>query len=97
VRAAVALRLQGAPELLVAYADAVQALPIGPGAKRIRRNAAARLLDANPDLAAWMAKPTPARVADLGRTGAWLFVSWCFVEGHLCPDVDLLLANGAYK
>jgi site-specific recombinase XerD len=92
-RAAVALRRQGGLDLLVAYAEAVQALPIGPEAKRIRRNAAARLLDANPDLAAWMAKPTPARVADLRRTGAWLFVAWCFVEGHLRPDLDLLLAK----
>ena len=44
--AAVTLRRQGAPDLLVAYADAVAELPIGPDGQRIRRNAAARLLAA---------------------------------------------------
>ncbi len=93
VRAAIALRRQGAADLLVDYAEAVQNLPIGPEPKRRRRNAAALLLDGNPDLTTWMNKPTPARLADLRRTGAWLFVSWCFVEGHLRPDLDLLLAK----
>jgi integrase len=93
VSAAVALRRQGAPDLLVAYADAVAALPIGPDARRIRRNAATRLLAAHPQLAAWMARPTMARLADLQRTGAWSFLTWCFIEGHLVPDLDLLLAK----
>ena len=35
--AAVILRRQGAPDLLVAYADALAALAIGPDARRIRR------------------------------------------------------------
>ena len=83
--AAVTLRRQGAPDLLVAYADAVAALPIGPDARRIRRNAAERLLAVHPQLAAWMRRPTPARLADLKRTGAWPFLSWCFAEGHLRP------------
>ena len=91
--AAVTLRRQGAPDLLVAYADAVAALPIGPDGRRIRRNAAARLLAAHPQLAAWMSRPTPARLADLKRTGAWPFLTWCFIEGHLMPDLDLLLAK----
>ena len=42
--AAVTLRRQGAPDLLVAYADAVAALPIGPDGRRHpaqRRRAAA--------------------------------------------------------
>jgi hypothetical protein len=38
--AAVTLRRQGAPDLLIAYADAVAALPIGPDGRRLRRNAA---------------------------------------------------------
>ena len=42
--AAVTLRRQGAPDLLVAYADAVAELPVDPDARRIRRNAAACLL-----------------------------------------------------
>ena len=68
--AAVTLRRQGAPDLLVAYADAVATLPIGPDGRRLRRNAAGRLLAAHPQLAAWMRRPTPARLADLKRTGA---------------------------
>jgi site-specific recombinase XerD len=91
--AAVTLRRQGAPDLLVAYADAVAELPIGPDGRRIRRNGAGRLLALHPQLAAWMRRPTPARLADLKRTGAWPFLSWCFVEGHLTPDLDLLLAK----
>ena len=91
--AVVALRRQGAPDLLVAYAEAVERQPIGPDARRIRRAAAARLLAVHPDLEAWMARPTPARLADLRRSGAWPFLSWCFLEGHLRPDLDLLLAK----
>ena len=57
--AAVTLRRQGAPDLLVGYADAVAALPIGPDARRLRRNAAARLLALHPQLAAWMSLADP--------------------------------------
>ena len=64
-QAAVTLRRQGAPDLLVAYADAVAVLPIGPDGRRIRRNAAGRLLAVHPQLAAWMRRPTPARLADV--------------------------------
>jgi site-specific recombinase XerD len=92
-RAAVTLRRQGAPGLLVAYADAVADLPIGPDGKRHRRNAAARLLAICPAPEQWMTRPTPARLADIRRTGAWTFLAWCFAEGHLAPDLDLLLAK----
>jgi hypothetical protein len=91
--AAVTLRRQGAPSLLVTYADAVAGLPIGPDGKRQRRNAAARLLAICPAPEQWMARPTPARLADIHRTGAWTFLAWCFTEGHLRPDLDLLLAK----
>jgi site-specific recombinase XerD len=91
--AVVTLRRLGAPDLLVAYAEAVARLPIGPDAKRLRRNAATRLLAIHPRPAEWMSRPTPARLADLARTGAWPFLAWCFVEGHLRPDLDLLLAK----
>jgi site-specific recombinase XerD len=100
VPATVALRRQEAPDLLVGYADALAALLIGPDARRIRRNAARRLLEIHPQPAAWMRRPTPARLADLNRTGAWQFVAWCFTEGHLVPDLDLLLAKnpgGLYR
>jgi hypothetical protein len=52
-------------------------LPVGPDAKRLRRNAATRLLAIHPRPAEWMTRPTPARLADLARTGAWSFLAWC--------------------
>jgi integrase len=79
--------------LLAAYAEHVGGLAIGPDAKRIRRRAAERLLACHTNLAAWMTRPTPARLADLRRSGAWPFVTWCIVEGHLAADLDLLLAK----
>lgn len=91
--AATILRRHGAPDLQIAYAEAVAALPIGPNGKRHRRNGAAALLSVHPQLSAWMLRPTPARLADLKRTAAWPFLTWCFVEGHLRPDVDLLLSK----
>lgn len=91
--AAVALRRQGAPDLLITYAGALAALPLNPDARRIRRNAAGRLLAMHPQLAAWMSRPAPARLADIKRAGAWPFLSWCFAEGHLTPGLDLLVAK----
>jgi hypothetical protein len=91
--AAVTLRRQGAPDLLVGYADAVAQLPIGPDGRRLRRNAAGLLLATHPQPSTWMSRPTPARLADIRRTGAWPFLTWCFVEGHLQPDLDLLLTK----
>ena len=83
----------GAADVLVAYADHVQGLPIGADAKRHRRNAATSLLAAHPDLDAWMMRPTPARLADLRRSGAWPFLCWCFLDGRLRPDLDLLVTK----
>ena len=40
-----------------------------------------------------MSRSTPARLADLQRLKAWPFVSWCFVQRHLVPDLELLLAK----
>ena len=40
-----------------------------------------------------MSRPTTARLADLERTHAWSFMTWCFPERHLVPDLDLLLAK----
>jgi hypothetical protein len=93
VPAAVALEAADAPDVLVAYARFVAGLTIGPDAKRVRRNAAASLLDAHPDPGAWMQRPTPARLADLRRTQAWSLVTWCLLEGLLEPDLDLLVAK----
>ena len=51
------------------------------------------LLNAHPDLKAWMARPTRARLADLALSHAWSFITWCFLEQILVPDLDLLLTN----
>jgi site-specific recombinase XerD len=93
VPALVTLQANGAPDVLVNYARFVANLAIGRDAKRMRRNAARRLLDAHPDLTAWMARPTPGRLVDLHRTGAWSFLTWCFLEGVITPDLDLMLAK----
>lgn len=81
--AAIALRRQGAPDLLIGYADAVAAMPVNPDARRIRRNAAARLLEMYPHLREWLSRQTAARLADLKRTGGWPFLSWCLGQ-HPC-------------
>ncbi|HLI52725.1 MAG TPA: tyrosine-type recombinase/integrase [Acidimicrobiales bacterium] len=91
--ALVTLERSGAPDVLVDYARFVATLSIGPDAKRLRRNAAGRLLDVHPDLHTWMGRPTPARLSDLRRSGAWSFLTWCFLEGVIAPDLDLMLAK----
>lgn len=80
-------------DLLAVYREHVDGLSISPDAKRVRRRAAERLAARHSDLDAWMTRPTQGRLADLRRTGAWPFVAWCFVEGRLAPDLDLLLAK----
>jgi integrase len=87
------LEANGAPDILVAYARFVAGLNVGLGAKRLRRNAATALVEAHPNLDAWMARTTPARLADLDRTKAWSFITWSFLQGVLVPDLDLLLAK----
>jgi integrase len=87
------LESNGAPDVLVGYARFVAGLKIGPNAKRHRRNAAYELVDSHPDLQAWMTRPTRARLADLARSQAWSFITWCFLEQVLAPDLDLLLAK----
>src|ERR1700749_1311820 len=87
------LQANGAPDVLVDYARFVAGLNIGPEAKRHRRNGAAELLADHPDLQAWMGRPTRSRLADLARTRAWSFITWCFLEQVLVPDLDLLLTK----
>ncbi len=38
-------------------------------------------------------RPTQSRLADLRRTGAWSFLTWCLLQGVVRPHVDLLLAK----
>lgn len=83
----------GPEALLVRYGAFVDGLSCGDQGKRLRRRAARTFFDAHPDLPAWMARPTPTRLTDIRRTGAWPLLSWCFVEGVVVPDVDLLGAK----
>jgi len=53
------LEAAGAPDVLVATPASWRGLAIGPDAKRLRRNAARRLLDVHPDLLAWMRRRAP--------------------------------------
>ena len=87
------LDANGAADVLVDYARFVAGLNIGPDAKRHRRNAACELLAAHPDLQGWMGRPTRARLADLARSHAWSFITWCFLEQIVVPDLDLLLTK----
>jgi integrase len=80
-------------DLLAAYDRHVARLPINDGCRYARRRAARRFLARHPDLGAWMTRATPARLLDLHRADAWPFVVWCFVERHLRPDAELLLAK----
>jgi integrase len=80
-------------DLVTGYDRHVDGLPIDPAMRGARRRAARALLADHSDLVAWMRRPTPARVADLHRADAWPFISWCFVERHLRPDLELLLAK----
>ncbi len=66
--------------------------------KRLRILGLERFLSRFGDVAAWMTRPTPARLVDVRRTNAWPFLSWCFATGRIRADVDLLAAksNGAH-
>ena len=76
------------------YVAFVATLPCADQGKRLRRHNARAFLAAHSDLDAWMRRPTPQRLVDVRRTDAWPLLSWCFVEGRLRADVDLLAAKG---
>ena len=59
------------PGLLADYLAHVDGLDLSGRARRDRRVAATRFLATFGDLEEWMARPAPARVVDLKRTGAW--------------------------
>jgi hypothetical protein len=75
------------------YVAYVAALRCGAQGKRLRRRAARLFLTAHPDFHVWMARPTPQRLLDIRRTGAWPLLSWCFVHENVRPDVDLLVSK----
>ena len=80
-------------DLLDTYAEYVATLTISKAGRAARLRAAQRFLACHPDLGAWMGRPTPQRLVDLHRAKAWPLLSWCFIEGHLRPDLELLLAK----
>jgi hypothetical protein len=91
--AAVVLRQEKAPGLLVAYAEMVQGWRSG----RMPRGSAATPPGpcSTPTLISrcgWTGRH-PARLPDLRRSRAWSFLCWCFREGSLRPDLDLLIAK----
>jgi integrase len=87
-----------ADDLMTDYRRFVQGLDCGAQGKRLRLRAAEQFIERFCDIATWMRRSTPARLTDLERTGAWPFVTWCFVSGAVIPDVDLLgaRAKGAH-
>jgi hypothetical protein len=100
VVSAAAAALSAAPvlaasELLAAYDAHVDTMPVSASVRFARRRAARQFLNRHPNLGVWMCRSTPARLADLHRSKAWPFASWCFVHRHLVPDVELLLAKPA--
>lgn len=82
-----------AVDLLAAYARSVDRLAVTAGHRAQRRRSARLFLERHGDPAAWMTRPTAARVADLHRLKAWPFFTWLVLEGHLQPDLELLLAK----
>ena len=80
-------------DLLAGYALFCATLPITDAMRRARLRAARAFLAAHPDLAAWMERPLPSRLADLRRIEAWPLLSYLACEGTLRPDIDLLLAK----
>ena len=83
----------GQVDLLARYDRFVAALQLSTSQRQARRQAARRFVAQHPDLAGWMARPTPTRLRDLHHHRAWPFLSWCLVEGHLRADLELLLAK----
>jgi hypothetical protein len=80
-------RVSSPPGLLERYDAFVLALDCGAQAKRLRRRAVRSCLDGHPDLAAWMTRPTDARLRDIRRCSAWPFLAWCFIEDVVVPTL----------
>ena len=87
--------LRSAAELIAAYDAHIDTVSLGASVRFARRRSARRFVERFPDPTVWMHRPTPARLTDLHRLKAWPFVSWCSVQRHLVPDVELLLAKPA--
>jgi site-specific recombinase XerD len=75
--------------LLDDYLAHLERLDLSGRARRDRRLAATRFLQAFPDLDAWMARPAAARIVDLKRSGAWPLVVFAIASGHVRLDLEL--------
>ena len=62
-------------------------------ALRDRLRLARAFLAAHPDLAAWLARPLDARLADLRRIKAWPLLCFLICEREVALDIDLLIAK----
>ena len=80
-------------DLLATYTEHVVGLAVGRESRLARLRSARRFLAHHPDLEAWLARPTPARVRDLHNDSAWPFIIWATASGRLAVDVELLLAK----
>ncbi len=79
-------------DILAAYAEHVGGLAVRSESRLVRLRSARRFLGHHPDLEAWLAQPTRARLRDLHNDSAWPFVIWA-ASGRLAVDVELLLAK----
>lgn len=80
-------------DLLADYARFCATLPLTDRAARDRLRLARAFLTAHPDLEAWLARPLPARLADLRRIRAWPLISYLACAGAIRLDIDLLAAK----
>lgn len=94
--AAPALRPHADTDLLTAYAAHCVDLGLTKAGVNERLVAARRFLAGHRDLAAWMSRPLPARLADLGRIPlSWLLIGFAVLTGRVHTDFDLLAAKHA--
>ena len=83
-----------AGRLLAEHAEFVESLPRQRQAKKQRCRGGQVLLAAHPDLQRWMTRPVTDRLVEVGRLGAWPFLSWAFAVGAVTPDLELLAVKG---
>ncbi len=79
--------------LLPDYLAHVASLGLSDRALRDRLRRARALLDAQPDLTAWMREPLADRLQELHRTQAWPLVVFALGTGRLRLDVALMTAK----
>ena len=79
--------------LLTAYVEHCNALGLSERARRDRLRIARDFLTLHPDLGAWMRQPTPDRVLQLRRSGAWPLLVFAIGTGRVRLDLELATAK----